>query len=334
MRLAWINFDFNFLPIDYNYYPPQAAADQRVQPSLQQTQAMFDWWERLFDYDRVRQAVHRRCQHHLWLLFNAALNEQPANLGPLLRFMGADPKHWNLDLNYYQDQFNSLYPVTSTDLEDDRWLVRVWHADCWSGAVSRHFHPQDISTANPALWASADPSAPVSGQSVAVTGNANLLAFLGDGCLANGDPRRYADLKRLNDGLRERGRDALVQYLCRMKRVLLPLGQFAVRHESRSSYAGFCCLTCKPVWVKKSEAASTRRSRPCRRLCARQLGLELTWQVTGEFARYGTAATKPITRGNGANAVSSTRKTGSTGPSWAGRGGSKRFACSSRGCGA
>ena len=41
----------------------------------------------------------------------------------------------------------------------------------------------------------------------------NFSRFLGDGCLEAGAPRLYDDLRKLNDGLRERGRDALVAYL-------------------------------------------------------------------------------------------------------------------------
>ena len=51
---------------------------------------------------------------------------------------------------------------------------------------------------------------PVAGES----GNANLLRFVCDGCFDNGRPLRYEDVKRLNDGLRERGREALICYLC------------------------------------------------------------------------------------------------------------------------
>ena len=76
----------------------------------------------------------------------------------------------------------------------------------------RRFAAKDIAAARPDLWASDDPAALVAGETE--TGNANLSAFVGDGCLENGEPRRYDDLRRLNDGLRERGRDALVAYLC------------------------------------------------------------------------------------------------------------------------
>ena len=69
-----------------------------------------------------------------------------------------------------------------------------------------------MTKARPDLWASDNPSALVFGQTE--TGNANLLGFLCDGCFENGEPRRYEDVERLNDGLRERGREALISYLC------------------------------------------------------------------------------------------------------------------------
>ncbi len=67
-----------------------------------------------------------------------------------------------------------------------------------------------MSRAKPWLWAADDPSVPVGGES----GNANLLGFVCDGCFDDHKPRRYEDVRRLNDGLRERGRDALICYLC------------------------------------------------------------------------------------------------------------------------
>src|SRR5262249_14341187 len=48
------NFDFNLLPLQDNYHPPTPIQDQRVQPSAKRMQALFDWWERIFDYTRMR----------------------------------------------------------------------------------------------------------------------------------------------------------------------------------------------------------------------------------------------------------------------------------------
>jgi hypothetical protein len=213
------NFDFDFLPIDDNYHPP--APNPRTAPSLQQTQAMFDWWERLFDYTVVRKQVHRRSKDPLWYIFEEAQVNPPGDPAQLLRYIGANPGYLDLDLRYFQDQATAIYSVDDADLQDDRWLVRVWHADLWIRCLMDCFHSKDISKARPDLWASDDPSAPVPASGVTQTGNANLLTFLNDACFDE-HPRRYAAVKRLNDGLRERGRKALISYLCATNRVQLP----------------------------------------------------------------------------------------------------------------
>ncbi|MCI5147529.1 MAG: insecticidal toxin complex protein, partial [Candidatus Electrothrix sp. AR3] len=51
--------------------------------------------------------------------------------------------------------------------------------------------------------------------------------FYRDGCIENQEPQRYQEIKQLNDGLRERGRAALLVYLTQMDRVPLPGGGFA-----------------------------------------------------------------------------------------------------------
>lgn len=218
------DFDFSFLPLSDNYDPATPTPGDRSNPSLKRTQAMFDWWERIFDYDCMRREVHRTKRAHPWHVFDEAQEDQPTNPADLLRYIGAGPRERSLALRFFQDQFGAapIYSVTSTDLEDDRWLIRVWHADRWLRGLLKHFQVKDISKARPDLWASTDPSATVPGE--AQTGNANLLAFLADGCIDHGRPRHYQELKRLNDGLRERGRNALVAYLCNQNRVALPWG--------------------------------------------------------------------------------------------------------------
>ena len=211
-------FDFNFFPLLDTFHPP--TDDLRTNPTPQRMQAMFDWWERLFDYTVVRRDVKECHDRHLWYLFDEAQEKHPAQPGSLLRHMGADSRHWELDLRYYQGQSVAVYKVSSADLEDDRWTVRAWHADRWLRALECFFTVKDITKARPDLWASDDPSALVAGETE--TGNANLSAFLCDGCFENGHPRRYEDVKRLNDGLRERARHALASYLCQMNRVALP----------------------------------------------------------------------------------------------------------------
>ncbi|HKN59914.1 MAG TPA: neuraminidase-like domain-containing protein [Candidatus Acidoferrales bacterium] len=276
-----VNFDFNFLPLKDNYHPP--AADARTAPSLQQSQGMFDWWERLYDYTVVRKQAHRRCKDPIWHLFEEANLNPPGDPAQLLRHIGAEHKYWDLDLRYYQDQWSAIYSVSDADLHDDRWLVRVWHADRWIRCLMDRFHAKDISKARPDLWASDDPSAPVPASGVTQTGNANLLAFVNDACFDE-HPRRYGNVKRLNDGLRERGRKALVSYLCRASRVPLPwsVSTFATKPGDLSDLllldveTGVCEKASRIEEAITAVQTFIRRSR---------LGLEPNWKVGREFVR-------------------------------------------------
>ena len=276
-----VSFDFNFLPIEDNYRPP--SADGRTAPSLQQSQAMFDWWERLYDYTVVRRQSHRRCTAPVWRLFEEAKLDPPGDPAQLLRHIGAEARYRDLDLRYYQDQSSAIYSVSDADLEDDRWLVRVWHADRWIRYVMDRFHAKDISQARPDLWASDDPGAPVPASGVTQTGNANLLAYVDAACFDE-HPRRYADVKRLNDGLRERGRKALVSYLCNENRVQLPWSSssYATRPADLSDLllldveTGVCEKASRIEEAISAVQTFVRRSR---------LGLEPGWKVGGEFIR-------------------------------------------------
>jgi len=273
-------FALDFLPVRDDYHSP--GQDARTAPSPQRTQAMFDWWERAFDYTAARAEVHRRCGRQLWHLFEEAQEKQPADPAYLLRHVGADARHWRLDLRYFQGQQTPVYAVTSTDLEDDRWVVRAWHADRWLRELQSSFAAGDIAAARPDLWASDDPSAELPAETE--TGNANLVAFANHGYLDNGEPRRYHDLKRLNDGLRDRGRHALIAYLCHMDRVALPWqpGQFATGPGDLSDLllldveAGLCQRASRIEEAITAVQSFVRRSR---------LGLEPGWTVTSEFAR-------------------------------------------------
>ena len=276
-------FDFNFLPLLDNYHQAAAVPGDRSHPSLQRTQAMFDWWERIFDYEHVRREAQRRCEGPLWLLFYEAVVKPLTDTAQLLRHIGAEPRYWKLDLSYYQDQFNVVYPVTTTDLEDERWLVRVWHADRWIRGLLHRFHPKEIGKARPDLWASQYPSALVKDERE--TSNANLSAFLCDGCFENGEPRRYEDVKRLNDGLRDRGRQALIAYLCRWNRVALPwlpTGSFATDPRDLSDLLlldvehGLCQKASRIEEAITAVQNFVQRAR---------LHLEPAWTVNREFVR-------------------------------------------------
>ena len=199
--------------------PPQPAADQRAAPSPQRRAALFDIWERVFDYCHLREATGRARERPAWLLFSEVSEQQPDEPAELLRHLGVDLRHGPLVLTYFASL--AQYPIAVDDLADERWAVRVWHAETWLRRLAERFGARDITAARPDLWASDDPSAPLGAPPV--SGNANLTTFVQDGCLARtGVPRRYEPLRRLNDCLRERARAALIAYLCGMDRVALP----------------------------------------------------------------------------------------------------------------
>ena len=211
------NFDLNLFPLQDNYLPPAATEDHRVAPSLRRQQALFDWWERIFDYALVRRDTARAPEPPLWLLFHENAEQHPDLPAHLRRHLDIEPRHVPLVLRYF-----SGYEVTSADLEDERWTVRVWYADRWLRAMRTTFLGKDIRTVRPDLWASDEPGVNAAGETE--SGNANLTGFVRNGCIDNGEPRRYQDIKLLNDRLRESGREALLAYLCGMNRVALPAG--------------------------------------------------------------------------------------------------------------
>jgi len=276
------NFDFNFLPLLDNYYAPTPAQDSRVQPSTQRIQAMFDWFERRFDYAVARN--HLWAEHHcdLWHLFEDAQLHNLANPADLLRHMGARRRDWPIDLRYFVDQWIPPYSVTSSDLTSDPWVVRVWHSDRLARIILQGSSDEGAALARPDLWASDDPSAIVDAQTV--TGNANLSKFLCDRCFNFDHPRRYEEIRKLSDGLRERGRRALICYLCANNRVALPwtTGQYAQFARDLSDLllldveAGIC------EKASRIEEAITAVQNFIRRA---RLGLEPSWPATCEFAR-------------------------------------------------
>ena len=279
------NFDFDFLPLQDNYHAGTPMPPDRATPSPQRTAALFDWWERLFDYDQMRREVQPLHKGPLWHLFDSAQQQNPTDPRQLLTHIGAEPSWRAVDLRFYQDQSSPIYSVSSSDLQDDRWLVRVWHANRWILNLLRRFHPKDIATARPDLWASQDPSAPLPAAGVSETGNANLEAFMDAGYLENGEPRRYGDLQRLNDGLRDRGRRALIAYLCTSNRVQLTwltTPTYATQPRDLSDLllldveAGLCEKASRIEEAISAVQTFVRRAR---------LGLEPGWKVGREFAR-------------------------------------------------
>lgn len=272
------DFDFNYLPILDDYYTP--VADQRTNPSAARIWALFDWWERMFDYVGLRADARRR-DRHAWRVFAEAADTLPADPGYLLAEIGAARPHWPLDLHFFQGQTHPPYQVTAADLEDERWTVRAWRADRWLDAMQRKFSATDLTAIRPDLWASDNPAA-VSGQT---TGNGNLLAFLCAGEFLSDAPRRKESVRMLVDGLRDRARNALAAYLCAANRTPLPFGAgtFATAPMDLSSLLLMDVETGLAARASRIEEAISAVQTFVRRA---RLGLEPGWTVTAAFARF------------------------------------------------
>ncbi len=223
-------FDFNFLPIGdtYNGDPerqPPALLDQRATPSVKRRQALFDWFERLYDYTVMRRKVQKRTERLVWLCFVEATNQQPIDPVPLLMDLGVDMDYAPLVIDFHDG-----VTVDWMMLLDDRWAIRVWHAASWVRHLLKAFVPLDIAQAQPDVWAASTAAA-------MAQGNANLTKFYRDGMIERGKPLRYADIEHLNNLLRERARLALIAYLTGMNRVPMPFipGSFAASAKDLSA---------------------------------------------------------------------------------------------------
>lgn len=179
---------------------------------------MFDWFERIFDYTWLRKNIERVRKRPIWLLFQDASTQKPAEVGQYVRYIGIELELSSLALQYFA---NPLYQVTSTDLMDERWATRMWHVREWLCSLSKKFYSELLQQARPALWATDDPNALIGGSS----GNGNLTYFVQHTLLSSKSSQHsFKTLTALNDGLRLRARDALLAYLCGMNRVPITLG--------------------------------------------------------------------------------------------------------------
>jgi hypothetical protein len=276
---AW--FDPNLLPVA-DPYPPlpaplQPLTDQRADPKPYRQAALFDWWERVFDYCWLRDQVGTVRQRPPWLLFAHAAGSAPGDSAELLGLLGVDQRHGQLLCKYFDTP--NEYPLTAADLADERWPVRAWHAETWLRRIAVHFTPHDMTVARPDLWASDDPAA---ADGTSTTGNANLTGFVRDGFLGGSGPRRYRELTAVNDRLREHARDALTAYLCAMDRVAFPAGQPVQRPADLSALLLQDVETGPGTRMSRIEDAI----RAVQALVQRaRLGLEPGFAVTPAFAR-------------------------------------------------
>lgn len=211
------DFDFNSLPVTDAYFPPSADTDLRVQPSKKRQTALFDWFERIFDYTALRREVRSLCEPALWVFFHHVTFDSPQPVDQLLRYLGVEIMLTPLVLEYFAPPPDGLFKITDAQnlsvLGDERWATRVWKANRWLVHVMRSFYAPitELALCRPALWsASPDPNAPVDG----VAGNVNLTRFVQRCCLSKTDAEiRLRQVVGLSDNLRLRARHALLQSL-------------------------------------------------------------------------------------------------------------------------
>ncbi|TYK52653.1 neuraminidase-like domain-containing protein [Actinomadura decatromicini] len=204
---AWLSTDL--VPVG-DPYLTDAVVDQRSRPGRPRQAALFDVWERLYDYCDLRRDTRTARERPVWILFAEVTEQQPDDPVNMLRHLGVDARHAPL-VSVYLDVPPDPYRLGPHDLEDERWAIRAWLASRLLDRITERLVPRDIGAAHPYLWAADDPAAPVG--TPPRPGAADLVRFVEDAFIENGRPRRYTDLQRLNDGLRERARHALLAYL-------------------------------------------------------------------------------------------------------------------------
>lgn len=204
--------DLDLLPVGDAYFPPSQAADDRANPDQKRSAAMFGWFERLFDYTQLRKWVCDEGKPPVWQLFSHAQADSPQPIEQLVRFLGVEIALAGQALKYFI-QPGGIWQASTEDLADERWTTRVWLAGRYMRRLRKHFYAPMIEVTHtlPALWASSpDANVVIDGTS----GNINLTLFVQRCCLAKSDaPHRLKLIIELNDGLRLRGRDAILAFL-------------------------------------------------------------------------------------------------------------------------
>jgi hypothetical protein len=206
-------FDFNFMPVTDNYDSTEQSSDQRARPTPQRKAALFDWWERIFDYCKLRKWVRKVRSRQCWMLFHEA-TEQVPQPGQLLRYLVTDVSLAPLIQKYFSGAPES-FDLSTADLICEPWAIRAWHSGSWLHHLKKRFLSQSLAEAQPWLWSSENPNILIEKES----GNHNLSRFFQESFSSQGN---YDDIQKVNDGLRLRARAAMLTYLCDKDRVVLP----------------------------------------------------------------------------------------------------------------
>ena len=214
-----VSFSPNTIPVGDPYLPAKPPQVTRQEPSVHESAAWLDLWERMFDYVGVRDSVwevRSKSWFDFWRIFaDATKNVALPTL--LQKYMNVESGHVSTVTKYleWNDQTRSDddSDLQSSDFTSTDWLRRVRDYDQWiHGIEDCSAMLGDVVEADE-LWQFGAKNA----------NHVNMLAFVNSvGPNANFN---HESLRQTNDELRVRGRDALIAYLCSMKR--FPISQNA-----------------------------------------------------------------------------------------------------------
>jgi hypothetical protein len=207
-------FILDLIPILDNFHRPSASKDKRAKPSMKRQQALFDWWERLFDFTRLRMETHKASERPVWLLFHEAKENHPDDSTHLLRHMGIDEDHASKVFNYWDSASSSTFLVDFDELLSEQWPVRIWMAEKWLRQIELKFPfgSSFESKLRPNLWGSDNPSRTYPTETA--SGNELLTSAVRLGYLEPIDQPKYEPIVRINDELRLHAKEAMLSFVC------------------------------------------------------------------------------------------------------------------------
>lgn len=196
------HFNLNLLPVHDVYRIPASIYDDRYTPSVQRQQALFDWWERIFDHKQLEKAVSTFTNRPLWELYLYENDENipadPPQANRIERYLGSNLNFTNIDalLNYAPS-----FSLTHNDLNREEWAIRIYQSALILNEIADNIGAEKgLTNVLPANWADG-------------TDLDKLADFVCQSLLADCDPPRYKAVEQISNKLRCNARNALVTYL-------------------------------------------------------------------------------------------------------------------------
>ena len=203
-------FDLNLLPVLDNYCPPYAVADKRVEPSTQRIQALFQWFEQLWEFNNLKTEAAEKGLNNVWLLWHECAENHQDLAGHLQKYLGVGFDKTALVTNFY-----SGLTLSGNDLLNEEWTIRVWEALKCIEAWMCNFVPASFQDVKPAEWVNIDFNS---------TGNENLVSFITEG-FKHSQIDKFKDLEAINDSIRTKSNLALRCYYTNQKNANLALDE-------------------------------------------------------------------------------------------------------------